>query len=254
MVHIPLLSNIVLGLLVPLMAATPPLEGPKPYRRDRLEVYTDARGEEVLKCLESALIPPRGARVEMDRKRLLCTLADGSRLAWYWSFAVGTTGATELLLVDVEQGKWLAVRTAIHIEPRRPGESWGAWKQRYLEADPSLITVRLETDALKLEPQREKDLEQARPRWWQTLSTEQPELAAFLTRLARTVGKPGQGTTATTLIAPLKEAVLVMAEASPTNFKVTVREDKSLFEREVSEYERSFGRWASWPEPPRLRP
>lgn len=254
MIRLPLWSAGAAVTFAALTVLAQAIEGPKPQRVDRLEVYSGNRGEEVLRCLYSSFLPPRGARIEVDRKRMLCVLGDGQRLAWYWRFEVGSTGATEHVVLDVERGSWLAMRTDIAIEPRRVGESWEAWKRRYLDADPALVTIRIETNTLKLDAHRETHLEEARGRWWERITTDQPELAQFLRALVTAVGKPSEGMAATLLIAPLIRVVYGGEQPTPSNLMVKVQETRPDADQGVTDFERSFGRWASWPDPPRLRP
>lgn len=234
--------------------AAQPLEGPKPARLDGWEAYANNRGEEVLRCLHSALLPPRGVSVDVDRQRMLCVLGEGRRLAWDWRFDVGKTRASQRLWVDVEGGSWLALRTEVAIEPRRPGESWEAWKRRYLDADPARTTVRLETNTLKLEPYLETHHDEARQQWWQRITTDQPELAEFVRQVMK-VGKPSGGRLATTLIGLLARFVYAGEELTPVNLEVEGKDYLPGHGAEpwLQEFERSFGRWASWPDPPSLR-
>lgn len=156
------------------------LQQPEARRASQWETYRSASGQEVMTCLYSFLLPPKGATgnpldsMPVDHHRALCRLGDGSRFAWFFRFDLGSSGTTEKLWVDVESGHWISVRTEISIEPRRPHENWESWKARIFDADPKLTTVHVETDGLRMPAFRETQREDMRRVVWQQLESQQP--------------------------------------------------------------------------------
>ncbi|GBC80740.1 hypothetical protein HRbin09_01985 [bacterium HR09] len=238
------------------------LESPQPRRADRWERYQTADGKAVLTCLYSFLLPPRGGsnlqgEHKVDHHRALCQLQDGTRVAWFFRFELGGNGSVERLLADVERGHWLLVQKEIAVEPRQPGETWESWKSRILDADPKLTTIRIETNLLRLAPFRESQADETKPRIWRELKEGQPELASFLQKLVTEIGRPAQaneGIAASVLVAPIVAEVYGGPEPSLKRFAVKVEKcDSEEDDKAVRDFERGFGQWASWPEPPRLK-
>jgi hypothetical protein len=243
---------VLIFVLAATCAAAQGLEGPKPRRLEETVRYLGNDGKEVATCLQSATLPPRGAELDVNQTRIVCTFADGARLAWHLEFEAGTTGDARELLVDVATGSWLELTDRTAIEPRRRGESSAAWKARLLAADSSLTTIRVESDQFRLDAFRESEAARFRAVVWRRLEADEPTLARFIQRLVATFGKDTEG-----IMARILASVTRVAYAGPAiePSELTVRREGQhlvALDAEDETFTKGFGRWASFPDYPRL--
>jgi hypothetical protein len=247
--------RLITGATVVLAAATlaaQGLGGPKPRPLDETVRYLGSDGKEVATCLRSATLPPRGGALDVSQHRILCTFADGTRLAWHVEFGVGTTGEGHQVLADVDTGAWLEITDRTAIEPRRAGEGAADWTTRTLAADTGLTTVRIETDQFRLDTFRESDHERFRRAVWRRLEADEPALAAFVARLMTTFGKDMHGITLP-ILADLTELVYAGPALEPSRLTVRPGAERLVaLDAEDEAFAHGFGRWASCPDFPHL--
>jgi hypothetical protein len=165
-----------------------------------------------------------------------------------------------VVLADLSNDAWIRFRGEIPKRAlRRDGEAFDGWMARLVSDGFSAMRVRIDTDMLRFDPIGEdEDIEDFAGSVQRALGDRQPELESFLgwtmTWLAR-----GDG--AHLPVGPTLELLLQKFAGFPPSARSSVMGLDMLdaqvlrgsgWEPLLPDFEAEFGKWASWPDPPRL--
>ncbi len=210
-----------------------------------------------LTCLVRSALPEGNSA---SVSRLLCEQDEKPRMAFFERLDPEAKFPLEKVLVDVDDGAWIRFRAVL---PRsadiRDKESTEAWAARLSSGELGRPRMRIDTDMLRFDPIGEdEELEPFTAKVRRDIDDRQPELAAFLEWAAAWLGAGDKATLpeASTLLYDLSQFAGFSPEGSRVEVKVT-KLDSQIARGKIQksldpDLEDRFGKWASWPDPPRL--
>ena len=225
------------------------------------------RGEQpIARCEYMATLhaekAPEGRRVS----RLLCEERTGARFVVFERSDEAATGDFEIVLSDPDSDSWIhfAFRQTQE-NHRRDGEPVDAWRLRRMRQaqDGDGATVRIETNELTFDVLPEHASEGAkkafREQVWRDINERQPEVAALLQRALAVVVSQLSAHLPPGLLLKSCLADYVMPGSVIRRIIRTVRiecRDQGIAPLDAGpldeDFESAFGKWASWPDFPRL--
>ncbi len=212
-----------------------------------------------LTCVARTALP-EGAGTYVNR--LLCTEGSKPRLAYFHRMDPEAKFPLEDILVDIADRSWIRIREELPKSARiGENESTVEWMKRLALDEFVRPDVRIDTDMLRFDSIPEKkgeELESFAARVRRDIEDRQPELAAFLEWSASWLGHEGSKQ-----MAGARYVWWVLSRLAgfapgdvPIEVEVTKLDEQlargKLREPLDPDLETAFGKWASWPDPPRL--
>lgn len=212
---------------------------------------------EVLDCLTRSTLPEGTQPVTL---RVLCEENKEPRFALFHRLDPKSKFAIEATLVDVADADWIRFRAGFpKSDSIREHESTLGWMTRLSSGENGRPRVRIDTDMLRFDPIGEdEDLVPYAEKLRKDIADRQPELAGFLEWLTGWIGAPHAAR-----LSGMSELAFVLSqfggfESAERTGSVKVTEvDSQVVRGKVKtcldpDMEERFGKWASWPDPPRL--
>ncbi len=262
-----LLCGAVAAIMIPGLCVSGVPIDPRvaPKRLDEMYVVR-LPGEDrpAAQCQYSAMLQAESTPDGPTVDRLLCEESGGQRFVVFGRHDGTATGDFETVLADPDSGSWIRFRVRQPKQNhRRDDEAIEAWRRRSLGNGPAGVTVRIDTDELTFDVLHEDDTDEVksvfRGQVWRDINDRQPEIAALLGRAMAVIGSEGSGHLPFALVLGKLVGDYVMPPSVLRKAKRSVRIEVvnqrvvSLDEAPLDEdFEFPFGKWASWPDPPRL--
>lgn len=180
--------------------------------------------------------------------RLLVELANGKRFAFYREINLEDESSAKVrkLAVDAESGAWLLATELCPVE----GPGYGRWASSLEDADAdNKLLVTLETRRLRVPTEWRAHLG-ASPGPF-LVQQDEPELMELMQEVCALLGPPAESFHSATLEELAREVLgLKLGEPMKVDVKIlerrVVNDEPELAPPMNSQFEKKFGRWATW--------
>lgn len=208
-------------------------------------------------CIRRAGLP-EGTSASVSR--LLCEQDKKPRMAYFARLDPEAKFPLEKVLVDVGDGAWIRLRGALPKSADiRDKESTKAWAARLSSGEFGRPRMGIDTDMLRFDPiGQDEELEPFAAKVHRDIDDPQPELAAFLEWAAAWLGAGNESAFpgASAVVYNLSQFAGFGPGGSRVKVKVTTL-DSQIARGKIRksldpDLEERFGKWACWPDPPRL--